>query len=166
MAHYAQSYIPEGYWGKIGELYENSLLRFLFIGFLGTILNIIIFFIVADLLYVDANIASVIAFCIAVTQNYVLNHLWSFKKIVDYDLNLKSYFKYVYVNIFGLIANLIVLNLILMEFQPSLKVIAQLCGIIVGTMFNYILSRAYVFKKKVQSPDNSGEGLAISKSAK
>ena len=80
------------------------------------------------------------------TQNYILNHLWSFKKYVNYDLNLKSYLKYVSVNIFGLIANLIVLNLILIEFQPSLKVIAQLCGILVGTIFNYILSRVYVFK--------------------
>lgn len=148
MAHNLNFSFPAGYMGNIRELYENSLLRFLFIGFLGTILNIIIFYIVADYLYMDANIASIIAFCIAVTQNYILNHLWSFKKIVNYDLNLKSYFKYVYVNIFGLIANLIVLNLILMEFHPSLKVIAQLCGIIVGTMFNYILSRVYVFKKE------------------
>ena len=131
---------------KIGKLYENSLLRFLFIGFLGAILNIVIFFIVADYFSIDANIASIIAFCIAVTQNYVLNHIWSFKKYVNYDLNLNSYLKYVSVNIFGLIANLIVLNLILIEFQPSLKVIAQLCGILVGTIFNYILSRIFVFK--------------------
>jgi putative flippase GtrA len=146
MAHCMNFTIPEGYRGKIRKLYENSLLRFLFIGFLGTIVNIVIFFIVADYLYFDANIASVIAFCIAVTHNYILNHLWSFKKYINYELNLKSYLKYVYVNIFGLIANLIVLNLILIEFQPSLKVIAQLCGIIVGTMFNYTLSKIYVFK--------------------
>lgn len=153
MALHMNFAIPGGYRATIKVLYENSLVRFLFIGFLGTILNVVIFFIVADLLNVDANITSVIAFCIAVTQNYILNHLWSFKKYVNYDLNLKSYIKYVYVNIFGLIANLIVLNLILIEFQPSLKVIAQLCGILVGTMFNYTLSKIYVFKWKENPAD-------------
>ena len=148
MAQHKNFAIPAGYEEKLRTLYENSLIRFLFIGFLGAILNMVIFYIVADYFLIDANIASVVAFCIAVTQNYILNHLWSFKKHINYNLNLRSYLKYVYVNIFGLIANLIVLNLILMEFQPSLKVIAQLCGIIVGTLFNYTLSKMYVFKWK------------------
>jgi putative flippase GtrA len=145
MSYYDRFLSPGSYRGKILILYENSLMRFLFIGFLGTILNVVIFFIIADYLNIDANIASVIAFCIAVTQNYILNHLWSFKKYITYDLNLKSYLRYVYVNIFGLIANMIVLNLILIEFHPDLKVIAQLMGIIVGTIFNYTLSKIYVF---------------------
>ena len=153
MARHMDLNIPGWYGEKLRTLYENSLIRFLFIGFLGAILNVIIFFIVADYLFIDANIASVVAFCIAVTQNYILNHLWSFKKHINYNLNLRSYLKYVYVNIFGLIANLIVLNLILMEFQPSLKVIAQLCGIIVGTLFNYTLSKMYVFKWKEDTGD-------------
>lgn len=146
--HYPYNFFFLGrYHGKIVELYENSLLRFLFIGLLGTITNILIFFILADSININANLVSIIAFCIAVTQNYILNHSWSFKKYVNYSLNLRSYLRYVYVNIFGLIANLIVLNLILIEFQPSLKVIAQLLGIIVGTVFNYILSKVYVFTR-------------------
>ncbi len=120
MAYRIRFPIPGVNAGSIAKLYENSILRFLFIGFLGAILNIVIFFIVADYLGIDANVASIIAFCIAVTQNYVLNHLWSFKKYVSYDLNLNSYLKYVSVNIFGLIANLIVLNLIMIELQSSL----------------------------------------------
>ncbi len=132
---------------KIGELYENSLLRFLFVGALGTIVNLIIFFIFADYLKFNHNIASIIAFCVAVTQNYFLNHTWSFRKFVNFQVNLNNYIKYVFVNIFGLIVNLIVLNLILMQFNPAIKTTAQLSGVLAGTIFNFILSRLFVFKK-------------------
>jgi putative flippase GtrA len=132
---------------KIAELYENSLLRFLFVGALGTIVNMIFFFIFADYLNFNASISSIIAFCVAVTQNYFLNHLWSFKKFVNFQVNMKSYIKYVCVNIFGLIVNLIVLNLILMQFNPTIKTTAQLFGVLAGTFFNFILSRFYVFNK-------------------
>jgi len=134
-------------WEKIAELYENSLLRFLFVGVLGTIVNIIIFFIFADYLNINANISSIIAFLVAVTHNYLLNHIWSFKKYVNFQVNRKSYIKYVSVNIFGLIVNLIVLNLILVQFNPTTKATAQLFGVLAGTFFNFILSRFYVFNK-------------------
>ena len=133
---------------KIAELHENSLLRFLFVGALGTIVNIIIFFIFADYLNINANISSIIAFLVAVTHNYLLNHIWSFKKYVNFQVNRKSYIKYVSVNIFGLIVNLIVLNLILVQFNPTTKATAQLFGVLAGTFFNFILSRFYVFNKK------------------
>lgn len=131
----------------IVAFHENSLLRFLFVGALGTIVNVIIFFIFADNLNFNASISSIIAFCVAVTQNYILNHVWSFKKFVNFQVNRKSYIKYVCVNIFGLIVNLIVLNLILMQFNPTIKATAQLSGVLAGTFFNFILSRFYVFNK-------------------
>ncbi len=132
---------------KIAGLHENSLLRFLFVGALGTIINIMIFYILADYLHFNASISSIIAFCVAVTHNYLLNHLWSFKKYVNFQVNRKSYIKYVCVNIFGLIVNLIVLNLILMQLNPAIKATAQLFGVLAGTFFNFILSRFYVFNK-------------------
>jgi putative flippase GtrA len=137
----------DNFFKKLAELYENSLLRFLVVGALGTIINVIIFFIFADYLNFNANLSSIIAFCFAVTQNYFLNHIWSFKKFVNFHVNLKSYMKYVFVNIFGLIVNLIVLNLILMQFNPDIKTTAQLFGVLAGTIFNFMLSRFFVFKK-------------------
>ncbi|WP_424060543.1 GtrA family protein [Methanoregula sp.] len=129
------------------ELYENSFLRFLFVGGLGTVVNILIFFIFADTLHFDPTFSSVIAFLFAVTQNYILNHVWSFKNIVNFQLNKKSYFKYVCVNIFGLVINLLVLNMILLWLNPAIKTEAQLFGVLSGTIFNFILSRMYVFKE-------------------
>ena len=132
---------------KISEIHENSLLRFLFVGVLGTIINVIIFYIFADHFNFNANLSSIIAFCVAVTHNYLLNHLWSFKKLVNFQINRKSYIKYIGVNIFGLIINLLVLNIILMQFNPSTKTMAQLFGVLAGTFSNFVLSRFYVFNK-------------------
>jgi putative flippase GtrA len=132
---------------KVTNVHENTLLRFLFVGALGTFVNIVIFFIFADYLNFNATLSSIIAFCFAVTQNYLLNHLWSFKKVVYFKINRKSYIKYVFVNIFGLIINLIVLNVILLQFNPTTKATAQLCGVLAGTFFNFILSRFFVFNK-------------------
>ena len=133
------------FWKKILQLYENCLLRFFLIGALGTIVNLTVFLIFADILNVNVNLSSIIAFCLAVTQNYTLNHVWSFRKYVNSDLNFKSYSKYVFVNIFGLILNLIILNLILLIFNPDFKLTAQLFGVMAGTLLNFGLSRYYVF---------------------
>ena len=70
---------------KIAEFHENSLLRFLFVGALGTIVNVIIFYIFADYFNFNANISSIIAFCVAVTHNYLLNHLWIVQEICKFS---------------------------------------------------------------------------------
>ena len=136
---------PNKYWKKILQLYDNCLLRFIFIGALGTIVNLIVFFILAEILNLNVNLSSVIAFCLAVTQNYTLNHTWSFRKYVNSNLNFNNYSKYFCVNIFGLIINLIILNVILIKFNPDLKLIAQVSGVMAGTLLNFVLSRFYVF---------------------
>jgi len=133
---------------KIKMLSKNNFVRFLIVGALGTIVNIIVFFIFADLLHQDVNIAAIFAFCIAVTQNYILNHTWSFRDVVNSRINKKSYVKYVCVNIFGLLVNLLTLNLILIEFNPSIKTVAQLFGVLSGTVFNFVFSKVFVFNKK------------------
>ena len=125
----------------------DNLIRFAIVGGLGTITNLLVFFVTADIWDWEANFCSIIAFMIAVTQNYIINHKWSFKNDVDYGLNFRSYLEYIIVNILGLIANLIVLNIILIFLQPDLKVIAQFFGILVGFIFDYIGSKIFVFKK-------------------
>jgi len=133
---------------KLEKWYKNNFLRFLIVGALGTIVNIIVFFIFADVFHQDVNIAAIFAFCIAVSQNYILNHTWSFRESVSSRINIKSYTKYVCVNIFGLFVNLFALNLILIVFNPSIKTVAQLFGVLSGTLFNFILSKIFVFNEK------------------
>ena len=141
--------------GKVIEI-DDSLWRFAIVGGMGFLTNLSVFFITADLLLLEPNFCSVIAFAIAVTQNYIFNHLWSFKEHTNYGLNVRSYFQYVIVNILGLLVNLVILNLILIVFNPPMKVIAQFFGIIVGFVVDYIGSKMFVFKKRSVLEDETG----------
>ena len=131
----------------VNKFFNNTLFRFLLIGGLGLILNLIIFFVLADILKINHNLASIAAFFFAVSQNYLLNHLWSFKKIFSYPLSFSAYLKYFSVNLLGLAVNLIILNMLIYIFNPNLKISYQFLGIVAGTLFNYLGAKYFVFSK-------------------
>lgn len=131
------------------RIYNSKFIRFSITGGLGTVTNLVIFYIICDLLKQPSNLGAIVAFIFAVTQNYFINHFWTFK---DYSKKKKvsfpDYIKFVGVAILGLAVNLLVLNLLLFFFKFPLKVIAQTIGILMGLFFNYIGSDKFVFKKQ------------------
>jgi len=133
----------------LNKIYSSKFLRFAVTGGLGTVTNLIVFFLISDLWALNSNIGSILAFIIAVTQNYFINHLWTFEEYGKSNgISWKDYLKFSGVSIFGLVINLIVLNLILYFFTLPLKVIAQAFGILTGFIFNYFGSRIFVFTMK------------------
>lgn len=130
------------------KFYKSSFVRFGVVGFLGMICNLIVFYIFSHIFLFSVNISAIMAFVVAVTENYYLNHIWSFKAYVDLKPNSTDYFKYVLVNLVGLGVNIFVLNLLLYFFVNIEAIVAQLFGIVVGMAFNYFGSRLYVFIKK------------------
>lgn len=131
----------------IKKILNSRFIRFCITGGLGTITNLIIFFIIADILNLSANVAAIVAFAFAVTQNYFINHFWSFSEYSKTKkVSFKDYLKFVSVSLLGLGINIIVLNLILYFFKPNLKVIAQVFGIAAGLIFNFFGSSRFVFK--------------------
>ena len=57
-----------------------KLPQFLIVGLLGTITNLVLFYIFVDILFYPPIIISVLTFLFASIQNYLLNHFWTFKK--------------------------------------------------------------------------------------
>jgi putative flippase GtrA len=128
---------------------RHSFFKFAFVGFLGTITNLSIFYIFVDIFGLWANVFAVIGFLVAGAQNYTLHHKWTFRKIMSGEkLSFKGWIKFNITTLVGLAVNLIVLNLILYFFAVPYKVIAQGCGVAFGTVFNYLGSKRFVFKKK------------------
>jgi putative flippase GtrA len=125
-------------------MYNREALRFLFVGSLSAITNLVLFYLTADLMGWNVNFCSALAFLVGVTQNYFLNGIWSFKAVKP--LTIQDYFGYIGVNLVGLAANLVILNLLIHFLNPDPKVIAQAVGIMAGTIFNYILASALIFK--------------------
>jgi putative flippase GtrA len=133
---------------KLSQLLRHSFIIFAIVGFGGMITNLSIFFVFADIFNLWANGVAVTAFLIAGTQNYILHHKWTFKKITcDEKLSFYGWAKFNLTTLAGLGANLVVLNLILHFYELPYKVIAQLCGVAFGTVFNYLGSRFFVFNK-------------------
>lgn len=134
---------------KIKKIFNAQFIKFAVVGALGTITNLSIFYIFVDKAKFNPTLISSIAFLVAVTQNYLLNHFWTFKNIVKEEKpSFKSYFKFVVTSLTGLAVNLSILNVLLYFFVFKYKVFAQAAGIFAGFLINYIGSKFFVFKSK------------------
>ena len=133
---------------RLAQLFSHSFIIFAIVGFGGMITNLSIFFVFADILNLWVSGVAVMAFLIAGTQNYVLHHKWTFRKITcDEKLSFYGWVKFNLTTLAGLGINLVVLNLILYFYDVPYKVIAQFCGVAFGTIFNYLGSKFFVFNK-------------------
>ena len=124
-----------------------KIVKFLTVGFLGMITNVVLFYTFVDVLQYPAIQISVISFVVASIQNYIINHKWTFvDATIGSPVSYANYFKYLSVGIISLSVNLIVLQTLIDSYQPDLKVVAQIAGICAGTLINYLGSKHWVFR--------------------
>lgn len=140
----------------------KKILKFGVTGGLGTVTNLLLFFVFADLLNVEPHAVNVFCFFISCTQNYIVNHLWTFKETFkDEDgrekLSFKLWAKFLGGSLLGFAINMTVFSILLRSFDwtfmiaeksVSLKTIPQGIGILCGMVFNFIFSNFVVFRKK------------------
>jgi putative flippase GtrA len=131
-----------------GETRQDTLAlpKFLIVGMLGTLTNLAVFFVIVDLRKWNPTIGAIVAFAVAVAQNYVLNHFWTFAhQVRGASVSVRGYVRFVVVALVALGINLVVLWIVLAIFDPPWKVIAQAAGILSGTAINYVGSKFWVF---------------------
>jgi putative flippase GtrA len=127
----------------------DQFIKFAVTGGLGTITNLFIFFVCADKLLFPEIPVSIICFLIAGTQNYIINHKWSFAQNMAYKkLSIKTWALFIGASLLGLAVNIIVLQLVLSYFVLPYKFIAQGCGIAAGMVVNFAVSKLVVFRRK------------------
>lgn len=142
----------------------KKIMKFAVTGGLGTLTNLILFALFADILKFEAHAVSVACFVISCTQNYVINHLWTFKvENQGESLSVKLWAKFlagsivgyaVNFGIFSLLLHISDWNYVILEKELSLKVIPQGIGILVGMIFNFIFSNFLVFKNSKKGSTN------------
>lgn len=125
----------------------KKVFRFGITGGLGTITNLVLFFIFADKLNFPDILVNVCCFFIAASQNYIINHLWTFREQTSTGLSVKLWGKFILSSLAGYICNLIVYLIISRAFTWQFKVIPQAIGILCGMCINFIFSNFFVFKK-------------------
>ena len=125
----------------------KKFLKFGITGGLGTVTNLVLFFILADHLHFPPSPVSAFCFLIAGTQNYLINHLWTFKlESRGTPPSLHLWTKFMISSLFGLAINLITLNLLLYFFTWPYKTIPQALGILAGMGVNFLFSNYLVFR--------------------
>ena len=120
--------------------------RFALVGGLGAVTNLVCFFLMVDLGGISPLLGALVAFAIAVSQNYVLNELWTFNPDRTNRISWGRYVTFVGFSLFALSVNLLVLKLLLDSFSFPLKVIPQAVGILCATGVNFAASRFVTFR--------------------
>ena len=122
------------------------LLRFGIVGILGATINFAVYTSVMEFTSVGINISAIAAFGVAVINNYIINHRWTFAIENDSNqINGSQFIYYVLGNIVGLLINLIVLNIIVNFLGVRFHFIGQFFGIACGMIFNFVFSKKIVF---------------------
>jgi putative flippase GtrA len=126
----------------------TELIKFGITGGLGTITNLLIFFLLVDLAKFPEIPVSIACFVVAGTQNYFLNHLWSFKEYTgNTRVSVNRWAFFLLGSLAGLGVNILVMKLILINFILPWKFIAQACGIAAGMIINFLVSKFFIFKR-------------------
>ncbi len=126
----------------------SKAIQFGLVGILGTVTNLLMFFIIGDILGLNENLSAILSFSLAVTQNYLLNSFWTYRDTIP-RASFRKYTHFVAVSLIGLAVNLAVLNSVLYLF-PDLKwkTIAQAAGIGTAFILNFVFSHFIVFRKR------------------
>jgi dolichol-phosphate mannosyltransferase len=106
---------------------------------------------VLTFLNVNYNISAVVAFLVAVTQNYQLNKKWTFR---DHNTKTRKKFpKYIALNFFSFLVNIAVLNLVVINFgdEKLVQIAGQILGIATAMGFNFFGSYLIIFAKHKES---------------
>lgn len=108
--------------------------------------NFVIYYLSIEYLKLNINVGVVCAFAVAVTQNYVINHFWTFSsENYNNPLNIYQYLSYILGNVAGLIINLVVLNIFILFAGIHLHLIGQGLGILFGMLSNFVFAKKFVF---------------------
>ena len=125
----------------------KEFIKFGITGGLGTVTNLLIFFLCADVFNLPPVPVSVGCFIVSGTQNYLINHRWSFAR--NMDGTKPSVRRWLLCASFaGLAVNIAVMTAIIKYGNPPYKFIAQAAGIAAGMMINFIFSKFFVFRRK------------------
>jgi putative flippase GtrA len=130
-----------------------TVLRFALVGMFGTVINFAIYSSVMKFTTLGINVSAIAAFFVAVINNYIINHKWTFAA-ENYcnPINRAQFTYYVLGNLIGLFTNLLTLNIFVATFGMKFHIIGQLLGILFGMIFNFYFVKKIVFTNALRVP--------------
>jgi dolichol-phosphate mannosyltransferase len=127
----------------------KQMIKFAVIGGLGTITNLLLFFLLVDVAKLSAIPVSIACFLVSGTQNYHLHHKWSFAQNTHGTApSIRKWLLFLTSALLGLGVNITLVSIMLKTIVLPYKVIAQACGILAGMVVNFLTAKFVVFRGK------------------
>jgi putative flippase GtrA len=123
----------------------RQFLRFAAVGFIGFTVDTACVYALRDAL--GLYLAGVIAWAVAVSGNWVINRLWTFRGRGAGPAH-RQWFAYAMVNVIGFVFNrgAYALMVTFVAAAAAEPILATMAGAVCGMFFNFFLSRAFVFR--------------------
>jgi len=133
-----------GYW-KYRRKIIDEFFKFGIVGTLGAIINLGVLYILTEFVGVYYILSAVFAFIIAVTSNFFLNKIWTFREKV-HDKTARKYVQFFSVAVFALGVNLAILYS-LTEFIGLWYMFSELIAKVIVFFINFVGNKIWTFKK-------------------
>jgi dolichol-phosphate mannosyltransferase len=129
-----------------------QLFQFAVVGGSGYVINLAVFALLTSVADVHHLLAAVAAFVVAVTNNFILNRIWTFRSqgARDYHAGFQAA-RFFAVSVAGLGVNLLVLVL-LVDLAGVAELPAQAIAVAVATPVNFIGNKLWTFDRDRRSP--------------
>lgn len=146
-------------WAFIKKMFGYDITKFVVVGGLGLVTDQAVYSFLRYFFDISlerdailVRILPLFGYALAVLQNYMLNHYWTFRSRVEgTGASLRGLMLFFIVSLTALVPRLIVYYLVLGLFPdkyPYALDISNLIGIVAGTLFNYFGTKYFVFKPK------------------
>ncbi len=123
--------------------------KFCLVGALNTGIHLGALYLLTEYFNIYYLLASCIGFCLAVTNSFILNTLWTFKADIK-EKTAKRYAKFFAISLVALGVNLGLLYLIT-EYFHIWYMFSQLIATAISLFINFLGNKAWTYKKPTES---------------
>ncbi len=123
----------------------GQFFKFALVGGIGTLVTILVLYLLTEKLGIYYIISAIFAFIIAMTHNFIFNKIWTFKEDIRMDIGRK-YLQFSLVSILALIINICFLYTFT-EIFGIYYIISQILAIGVAFIINFLGNKLWIFHK-------------------
>jgi putative flippase GtrA len=146
--------------GLYGEIIHNSeslrhLLRFMTVGMLGTLIDVLVFSVLRIRLGLPALMANTVSYSTGTVNNYILHRNWTFANVPRKAFGVQ-FIQFAAVSLSALALN----NFLLMLLEPSFTTLfnasgvsemaAKACAMSAGMCLSFLLQHTWTFRSKCE----------------
>ena len=123
----------------------NEFIKFAMVGVVNTIIHLSVLYVLTEFFLIWYILSSFLAFLVAVTNSFIMNTLWTFKKDIKRK-TVTKYGKFFIVSVVTALSNLFFIY-VFTEFSGLWYMLSQFIAIVLTLMINFIGNKFWTFNE-------------------